>query len=74
MTFCSVMQTIYSADFWTWKVAYYLAGVSFAFKRNPLEVAVLKQRFGENVAKDYHSAAQQRAIKKELVVLWLNFL
>ena len=33
------MQTIYSADFWTRKAAYYLAGVSFAFKRNPLEVA-----------------------------------
>ena len=39
VTFCSVMQTIYSADVWTRKVTFYLDGVSFAFKRNPLEVA-----------------------------------
>ena len=39
VTFCSVMQTMYSADVWTRKVAFYLDGVSFAFKRNPLELA-----------------------------------
>ena len=39
VTFCSEMQTIYSPDVWTRKVAFYLDGVSFAFKTNPLEVA-----------------------------------
>ena len=38
VTFCSVMQRIYSPDVWTRKVAFYLDGVSFAYKRNPLEV------------------------------------
>ena len=32
VTFCNVMQTIYSPDVWTRKVAFYLDGVSFAFK------------------------------------------
>ena len=32
VTFCSVMQTIYSADVWTRKVAFYLDGVSFVSK------------------------------------------
>ena len=39
VTFCSVMQTIYSADVWTRKVAFYLDGVSLTYKSNPLEVA-----------------------------------
>ena len=40
VTFCSVMQRIYSPDVWTKQVAFYLDGVSFAYKRNPLEVAI----------------------------------
>ena len=31
----------------------------------------LKQEFGESVAKDYHLAAQQRVVRKELVVNYL---
>ena len=34
---------------------------------------LLKQGFGENVAKDYRSAAQQRAVNKELLAHHLNF-
>ena len=33
------MKTIYDGDVWTTQVAFYLDGVSFAFKTNPLKVA-----------------------------------
>ena len=39
VTFCNVMRSIYDDDVWTKQVAFYLDGVSFAFKTNPLQVA-----------------------------------
>ena len=39
VTFCNVMKTIYNGDVWTRQVAFYLDGVSFSFKTNPLKVA-----------------------------------
>ena len=39
VTFCNVMRSIYDDDVWMKQVAFYLDGVSFAFKTNPLQVA-----------------------------------
>lgn len=33
------MKTIYDAEVWTRQIVFYLYGVSFAFKTNPLEIA-----------------------------------
>ena len=67
--FCRAMKRAYPVDVWTRQVAFYLDGVSFAFKTNPQAEAKcprarIWRKRGEGLCLD----AQQKAVRKELVV------
>ena len=69
VTFCNVMKKIYNGDVWTRQVAFYLDGVSFAFKTNPLKVArAPKAKIWRKRGEGLTFGCTARAVRKELVV------
>ena len=64
----------YNADVWTKQVAFYLEGVSFSFKTNPLEVArAPKARIWRKRGEGLSSGCTEKGCKEGTGGKLLNF-
>ena len=66
--FAKVMKTIHNPELWTKQVAFYLDGVSFAYKSDPLHAARAPTLVsGEDAEKACHLHSQRKDRRKALV-------
>ena len=71
--FARKMQAEYSPSVWTDSVAFYLDGVSFVYKTNPLDQACApKLEYEEKDLKASHKGAWQKAVNLEWEEKWLS--